>query len=80
MLTNVSYPTGGDVVLHSDKYVQLGCDLRDLPRLSVALSSVVDIQECLILFVAEVSITYMDLKAADELIKWASTLPNGKLI
>ena len=77
MLTNLSIPESGKVLLRSDQYLQMGCDLRDVSELSSVLASAVDLEKCLILFTAEVSITYMDVEASDALIKWASKLPDG---
>jgi tRNA wybutosine-synthesizing protein 4 len=77
LLSNVE-ALGGDVLLQSDQYLQLGCDLRNLEHLNQTLKSVVDIDKCLILLTAEVSITYMDVEAADALIEWAGRLPDGK--
>lgn len=62
------------------RYLQLGCDLRNLNSLENILASTVNIQESLILLVAEVSITYMDVEAADALIRWTGTLPHGEPI
>ena len=62
----------GDILLHSDQYLQIGCDLRDLGTLDRALASAFDLEKIEILFVAEVSITYMDAHYADNLIEWAS--------
>jgi tRNA wybutosine-synthesizing protein 4 len=76
MLTNVEQ-LAGDVLLRSDQYLQLGCDLRDLPRLDKALESVLDMKNSLFLLTAEVSITYMNVEAANSLIRWASELPEG---
>jgi len=78
--TNLEVLAEGDVLLRSDQYLQLGCDLRDLARLDKALTSAFDVQACQILFVAEVSITYMDAGYSDDLIRWASKLPHGKLL
>ena len=77
MFSNVEYPEG-DFLLRSDEYLQIGCDLRDLKRLDSTLKNAIDVEDCLVLLVAEVSITYMDFKYADEVIKWAETLPSGK--
>ncbi|EKD12261.1 uncharacterized protein L3040_000269 [Drepanopeziza brunnea f. sp. 'multigermtubi'] len=77
MLANVEL-SEGDVLFRSDQYVQLGCDLRDLVALKRVLTDVVDINKCLILFTAEVSITYMNVEAADCLIAWASNLPEAR--
>ena len=76
MFTNIEYPDG-DVLLRSDQYIQLGCDLRDLNHLQKTLSSVLNVERCAILFTAEVSITYMDVESADALIRWAGTMPDG---
>ncbi|ROW06585.1 hypothetical protein VMCG_04459 [Cytospora schulzeri] len=62
------------VLLRSDRYCQVGCDLRRTAALEQALASIVDANECLFLFVAEVSITYMETEHADSLIQWASTI------
>lgn len=58
MFTNIEQDQSGEILLRSDQYVQIGCDLRELRSLHEALSSVVDIPNSKILFVAEVSITY----------------------
>lgn len=62
------------VLLNSEEYAALGCDLRNIPRLQRLLRNIADINDCLILCVAEVSITYMQTDAADALINWSSTL------
>lgn len=66
------------VLLRSDRYVQVGCDLRRTAALEQALASIVNVNECLFLFVAEVSITYMETEHADSLIQWASTIGQCK--
>lgn len=60
------------------RYLQLGCDLRDLDSLERMVSGTVNVQESVILLIAEVSITYMDVEAADDLIRWAGNLSHGK--
>lgn len=77
MLSNVRFPESGRVLLQSDQYLQVGCDLRELSELSAVLTSAVDIEKCLILCTAEVSITYMKVEAADALVKWTSELLDG---
>lgn len=77
LLTNLE-TLDGDLLLRSDEYFQLGCDLRDLKLLDQTLANALDIQNCVVLLTAEVSITYMNVEAADALIGWASSLPNGK--
>ena len=64
--------SGDASVLQSEHYVVLGCDLADTKRLNETLGNVVDLQSSLILCVAEVSMTYMDVAAADSLLKWAA--------
>jgi tRNA wybutosine-synthesizing protein 4 len=66
------------LLLRTDFYIALGCDLRDVEGLENSLRSVIDVDECLILFTAEVSLTYMIQTSADALIQWASTLPNAE--
>ncbi|CAG9980803.1 unnamed protein product [Clonostachys byssicola] len=65
---------GDPVLLKSDKYCQLACDLRDLKGFQQTLESLLPLSECSVLFVAEVSITYMDTESADALIQWASSI------
>ncbi|KAL6161294.1 tRNA methyltransferase ppm2 [Exserohilum turcicum] len=62
------------VLLRSDGYMALGCDLKDLATLERVLRAEFDIPTTSILFVAEVSVTYMPLKDSDALIQWASTI------
>lgn len=66
------------IVLKSQKYCQVGCDLRQLATLQTCLDTLFDVPNTEFLFVAEVSITYMDTKGADGVIGWASTLRHGK--
>lgn len=68
--------TGADpsILYDSEEYAAVGCDLRNLRRLGRLLHKVVDIENCLVLCVAEVSITYMQTEAADALIAWSSNL------
>jgi tRNA wybutosine-synthesizing protein 4 len=65
------------ILLKSDKYCQLACDLRELEAFRRVLDSLVPLAEADVLFVAEVSITYMDTVSADELIQWASSIGQG---
>ncbi|KAM0364386.1 hypothetical protein HYE67_002616 [Fusarium culmorum] len=62
------------LLLRSDKYCQVGCDLRELETLRKCLESFLPLSECSVLFVAEVSVTYMDTISADALIQWASSI------
>ncbi|GKT49437.1 tRNA-aminoacylation cofactor ARC1 [Colletotrichum spaethianum] len=66
------------VVLKSQKYCQVGCDLRQLATLQTCLNTLFDMPNTEFLFVAEVSITYMDTEGADGVIGWASGLGHAE--
>ncbi|KAF1838075.1 LCM-domain-containing protein [Decorospora gaudefroyi] len=66
------------VYLSSDGYMALGCDLKHLETLERALRAELNISTASILFVAEVSVTYMPVEDADALIQWASTLEDAR--
>ncbi|KAI6781992.1 uncharacterized protein J7T54_003411 [Emericellopsis cladophorae] len=68
----ISKDDNDPVLLESAKYCQLACDLRELEALRRTLDSILLLKDAEVLFVAEVSITYMDTASADALIKWAS--------
>ncbi|RMZ80227.1 hypothetical protein DV738_g2770, partial [Chaetothyriales sp. CBS 135597] len=55
------------ILYHSDQYSILGCDLKNLKRLKDLVTAVVDVDQCVVLCVAEVSITYMATPDADAL-------------
>ena len=68
-------PTERDgVLLSSDKYYILGCDLRNPKRVDRLIKSLVDIENSVVLCVAEVSITYMAPEDSDAVLKWTSGL------
>lgn len=68
------------VRVRSDQYMAIGCDLRDLSLLEQTLRKELDIPSSSILFVAEVSVTYMPLTDANKLIQWANTFESCTLI
>ena len=76
VLKNLELPEDGDVLLRSEQYLQVGCDLRDLTKLEKVLSSEFDMSKSMVFCTAEVSIEYMDVEASDALIKWVGSLPN----
>lgn len=78
MLKNLTCPTEGDVMLRSDQYMQIGCDLRDLTKLQKLLSAEFDLENTIVFCTAEVSIAYMDVASSDALIKFIGTLPEGE--
>lgn len=65
------------VYLRSDKYMGLGCDLRDLDALKRILDAELGLSSSSVLFIAEVSITYMPLTDSSALIHWASKFDDG---
>ncbi|KAK4164974.1 tRNA wybutosine-synthesizing protein 4 [Cladorrhinum sp. PSN259] len=72
------------IVFESDEYVQIGCDLRNLGTLQKSLEEAVggkDLMACCeFVFVAEVSITYMEMEGADGVIKWASSVGDAEFV
>lgn len=71
-------PADLPVRVRSDQYMAIGCDLRDLQVLERTLRAELDIPNSSILFVAEVSVTYMPLTDANKLIEWANTFSDCK--
>ena len=59
-------------------YLALGCDLNDMKKFERLLSHHIDISQCMILCTAEVSLTYMNVDAADALIEWAAQYEDGR--
>ncbi|KAH6847965.1 hypothetical protein B0I37DRAFT_431903 [Chaetomium sp. MPI-CAGE-AT-0009] len=83
MFTGVKEAGGlaAPVVFESEQYVQIGCDLRELGTLRQGLAAAVgDFGECEFIFVAEVSITYMEREGADEVIRWASSVGRAEFV
>jgi tRNA wybutosine-synthesizing protein 4 len=66
------------VYLRSEQYMAIGCDLRHLNKLERTLRAELDVASSSVLFVAEVSATYMPVADSDALIRWASTLEDGE--
>ncbi|KAI4108776.1 MAG: hypothetical protein L6R37_000774 [Teloschistes peruensis] len=74
-LRNLVWPVeDADGMDRNDRYVGVGCDLYDIADLSRILEREVGTRcdSCLVLCVAEVSVTYMTVHAADALIKWTT--------
>ncbi len=76
-LSDVEFLDSPPLLLRSRQYYQVGCDLRQLSTLQRALSEVTGASTCEYLFIAEVSMTYMETAAADALIQWTSTFGDG---
>jgi tRNA wybutosine-synthesizing protein 4 len=60
-------------------YCLVGCDLGDINTLSRVFEDVIDVVDAEILFVAEVSITYMPLYKADSLLQWTASHKYGEI-
>ncbi|KAF2708800.1 LCM-domain-containing protein [Pleomassaria siparia CBS 279.74] len=71
-------PSEGNAYLRSDKYIALGCNLSFPEVLEADLRAELDLSSCSVLFVAEVSVTYMPLACSAALIKWANTLDDAR--
>ena len=61
-----------DIFCKSTNYIALGCDLADVARLQFLLQDSLGFSGCKVLCTAEVSITYMNIEAAEDLIRWAA--------
>jgi hypothetical protein len=59
---------GEHVFLKSEMYSQIGCDLRNTTDIEKALSICLGQSDCTFMFVAEVSITYMEVRPRTPLI------------
>lgn len=77
LLDNVEFlPDASPVQIRSDQYLAIGCDLKNLQKLDATLRTELP-SDCSVLCLAEVSLTYMDVKSADAVISWASKLCDG---
>lgn len=72
------YETG--VLGAGNPYLAVGCDLRDLDSLRATLQDAVEIEDegVAILFVAEVSVAYMEHDAAQAVLEWASSYEDAR--
>jgi tRNA wybutosine-synthesizing protein 4 len=66
------------VILESSSYCAVGCDLADVKTLHSVLRNILQIGSHPILFVAEVTIAYMTIRSANELLKLASSFEDGR--
>ena len=71
-------PSGDGLPLRSEQYIAIGCDLSDIDQLDGLLAQHLDLSNCSVLALAEVSITYMDPDAADKVIRYTASLGDGK--
>ncbi len=78
LLQPLDAPTdSGPVLLRSRQYVAVGCDLANTRNLDSILQDEFEMSKCIMLCIAEVSVTYMDVEAANSLIAWASKYDNS---
>ncbi|KAB8229104.1 tRNA methyltransferase PPM2 [Aspergillus alliaceus] len=77
LLEDVEFlPDDSAVQIRSKQYLAVGCDLKNLTKLDNVLKAEVLPTECSVLFLAEVSLTYMDVESANAVVSWASKLSN----
>jgi len=67
----------GTVLIDCPNYKAAACDLEDIKALQVLLEDTLHLRGSPVLFLAEVSITYMDAAAAEKLIELTSTFDDG---
>lgn len=78
VLGHIDLTTSAEAVrLRSGSYSAIGCDLGDTGKLHEVLQNEFDLRSCQVLCIAEVSVTYMEVQAADALISWAACLRDG---
>ncbi|KAJ5279392.1 LCM-domain-containing protein [Penicillium angulare] len=78
VLGDVEFGSDEDAIqIKSSRYRAVGCDLKNIKKLDDVLhKSILPSTDCSVLFLAEVSLTYMDVQSANEVVKWASKLTN----
>lgn len=81
VLGDVEFGSDEDPIqIKSSRYQAVGCDLKNMKKLDDVLrNAILPSTDCSVLFLAEVSLTYMDVYSANEVVKWASKLTSGKL-
>ena len=79
LLDTVSFGGDQDIIqISSSHYIAVGCDLKNLRKLDDVLrNTILPSSECSVLFLAEVSLTYMDVDSASAVLSWASRLTSG---
>lgn len=78
LLEDVEFlPDNSDLQIRSKQYIAIGCDLKNLAKLDRVLKTQILPSQCSVLFLAEVSLTYMDVKSANDVVSWASKLSDG---
>jgi len=82
VLGDIEFGSDEDAIqISTPRYWAVGCDLKNLKKLDEVLQNNILLSaDCSVLLLAEVSLTYMDVQSANEVIKWASKLTNRELI
>lgn len=80
VIGDVEFGSDVDAIqIRSPQYLGVGCDLKNTKKLDDVLqNSILPSKDCSVLCLAEVSLTYMDVKSANDVVTWASTLTNGE--
>ncbi|KAJ5690296.1 LCM-domain-containing protein [Penicillium macrosclerotiorum] len=78
VLGDVEFGQDQDAIqIRSSQYIAVGCDLKNLKKLDDVLrTSILPDSECPVLFLAEMSLTYMPIPSANAVLSWASQLTN----
>lgn len=74
----VSGKAHSSILFNDGRYSAVGCDLGDIKVLDHIFRTELHLDESLVLFIGEVSIVYMEVKPADELIKLCATFNDGQ--
>ncbi|TLD36052.1 leucine carboxyl methyltransferase 2 [Venturia nashicola] len=74
----VSGEAHSSILLNDGRYCAVSCDLGDTKALDHILRTELHLDESLNLFIGEVSIVYMEVKPADQLIKLCATFDNAR--
>jgi tRNA wybutosine-synthesizing protein 4 len=69
--------TTSSILLNDGQYCAVACDLGDTKTLDQVFRTELQLQNHSVLFIGEVSIVYMEVKQADQLIKWTSSFDDG---
>lgn len=73
----ISQSSENGLILGSNRYCQVACDLRDLESLRSSMAKLVALPECEVLFLADDSLAYIEPKYSDALLEWASSNDTG---
>lgn len=79
LIPDVSFLADAErVLIRGSQYMGIGCDLTEVEKLESALEAEINFDQYSIFCFAEVSLTYMETRAANAVLSWASKLSDGK--